>query len=145
MDSNKPTTVTFQPGELVIKENTACEALYIIKEGQLEVSKTSGAGEKIIIGLISSGQYAGETALLFGRMNTSNVTALTPVTAVKLSRSSIEAQLKTVPSWLIALTKGLIERLNSANEILKRNGLTDENLANRVRAMEEKFKKAQGG
>lgn len=133
--------VSFAPGEFLIREKTNSDALYIVKEGQLEVYKTGANGEKITIGLISSGQFVGETAMLLGRQNGSNVVALTPVKAVKLPRASIEAQLKTVPPWLLGLTKGLIERLQTANDILRRNGWVDEGLANAVKAVEDKFKK----
>lgn len=143
MDSSNQSNlvVTFQPGEFVIREKTKCEALYIVKEGQLEVYKTGSNGEKIPIGMISSGQYIGETALLLGIQNMSNVIALSPVTAVKLTRASIEAQLKTVPGWLLTLTKGLIERLHNANDNLRRNGWVDESLMTRLKAVEDKFKK----
>lgn len=139
--SNQTNTVEFKPGDFVIREKTGCDALYIIKEGQLEVYKTGSGGEKIVLGLISSGQYVGETALLLGKPHSSNVVALTPVKAIKLAKTSIESQLKTVPAWLIALTKGLIERLHNQNEIIRRNGWVDEKLAERVKTIEEKFKK----
>jgi len=140
-NSNQNNIVSIEPGEFIIREKTNSDALYIIKEGQLEVYRTTNNGEKVTIGLISSGQFAGETALLTGRQNTSNVVALTPVKAIKLPRASIEAQLKGVPSWLLGLTKGLIERLSGANDILRRNGWVDESLAQMVKAVEEKHKK----
>lgn len=145
MDSsnNQSGEVTFQPGDFLVREKTVCDALYIIKEGQLEVFRTGASGERVPIGLISSGQYVGETAMLLNRQHSSNVVALTPVKAVKLTRAAIEAQLEKVPGWLIALTKGLIDRLQAANEILRRNGLVDEVLQGRLRAVEEKFKKAE--
>jgi CRP-like cAMP-binding protein len=139
--SNQTNVVTFNPGDFIIREKTASEALYIIKEGQLEVYKTGANGEKIPIAMISSGQYVGEAALLLGTQNMSNVVALSPVKAVKLSKASIDAQLKAVPAWLIALTKGLIERMHNANDLLRRNGWVDETLAGRLKAVEEKFKK----
>ncbi len=136
-------TLKLNPGEFLIKEKTPCEALYIIKEGQLEVYRTASSGEKVTIGMISSGEYVGETALFKGGMNGSNVVALTPVTYIKLPRASIEAQLKTAPPWLVALTRGLIDRLHACNEIMRRNGLVDDKLVTRIRAVEEKFKKAE--
>jgi CRP-like cAMP-binding protein len=138
---NPSSTISLNPGEYLIREKTACEALYIITEGQLEVFKTGANGEKIPLGMVSSGQYVGETALLLGNQNMSNVVALSPVKAVRLPKASIETQLKTVPPWLIALTKGLIERLHSANDLLRRNGWVDETLSSRVKAVEEKYKK----
>jgi CRP-like cAMP-binding protein len=140
-NSNQTNVVSLQPGEFMIREKSACDALYIIKEGQLEVYKTGSNGEKIPIAMISSGQYVGEAALLLGIQNMSNVVALSPVKAVRLTKASIESQLKTVPSWLIALTKGLIERMHSANELIRRNGWVDESLAGRLKAVEDKFKK----
>ena len=139
--SNTNNLISLLPGEYMIREKSRCDALYIVTEGQLEVYRTASSGEKIPLGIVKSGQYVGETALLLGRNHGSNVVALTPVKAHRLTKESIEAQLKTVPAWLIALTKGLIERLNSANELLRRNGLVDESLSGQVKAVEEKFKK----
>jgi NTE family protein len=140
--SNQSNTVTFNPGDFVIREKTGCDSLYIIQEGQLEVYKTGTNGEKIPLGLVASGQYVGETALLLGTPHSSNVVALTPVKAIKLSKTSIDAQLKLVPAWLIALTKGLIERLHNQNEIMRRNGWVDESLSARLKTIEDKFKKS---
>lgn len=134
-------TISLLPGEFMIREKTGCEALFIIIEGQLEVYRTGGGGEKIPLGIIKSGQYVGETALLLGRPHSSNVVALTPVKAHRLTKEKIEQQMKGVPPWLIALTKGLIERLHSANELLRRNGMVDETLQSQVKAVEDKFKK----
>lgn len=134
--------IKLAPGEFMIREKTKCEALFIVKEGQLEVYKTSPSGEKILIGMISSGEYVGETALFKGTLNGSNVVALTPVVAVRLTKAAIEAQLKSVPSWLIALTRGLIERLHKANETMLRNGLVDNTLATKVKAIADKYPRA---
>jgi len=139
MDSN---TVSFNPGDYLIREKTNCDAIYIIKEGQLEVFRTGPNGEKVPVGLISSGQYVGETALLLDKPYSSNVVALTPVKAVKLARGAMETQLKQVPPWLLALTKGLIDRLQNQNEIMRKNGWVDEQLASRLKTIEDKFKKA---
>ena len=109
--SNQSNTITLQPGEFMIREKTVCDALYIVKEGQLEVFRTTPNGEKIPLGLISSGQYVGETALLSGRTHSSNVVALTPVKAIRLTKTAIEAQLEKVPGWLVALTKGKTKAL----------------------------------
>lgn len=137
MDSKAPSNVVeFEPGDFIIKEKTAGDALFIIKSGQLEVFKTDSNGGKIPLGIIGSGQYVGESAVLHDTNHTSNVVALTKVTAVKLSKKSIDQQLKQVPTWLVALTKGLITRLRHANDILRKNGLVDEGLAAAIKAAE---------
>ncbi len=143
MAANPDNTIKLQPGEYLIREKTSCEALYIIKEGQLEVFRTGSGGEKVIIGMISSGEYVGETALFKGTPNSSNVVALSPVTAIRLPKASIEAQLKTAPPWLVGLIRGLIERLHNANDVMRRNVIIDEKLTGRIKAVEDKFKKAE--
>jgi CRP/FNR family cyclic AMP-dependent transcriptional regulator len=138
---DKPSLATFAPGEYLVREKAACTAIYIIQEGQLEVYKLKSSGEKIPIGIISSGQYVGEMALLLGTPHLSSVVALSPVQALKISKASIEGQLKEIPPWLLALAKGLAERLNMANDTLRRNGWVDESLSERMKAVEQKFKK----
>ncbi len=139
MEAKSPTNlVELEPGEYMIREKTPGEALFIVKSGQLEVYKTDSSGNKIPLGIIGSGQYVGESAVLHETTHTSNVVALTKVLAIRLSKKSIDMQLKTVPSWLIALTKGLITRLRHNNEILRKNGIVDEGLASAVKAVEQK-------
>lgn len=138
MDSKSPSNlVEFKPGDFMIKEKGAGDALYIIKSGQLEVYKTDNQGNKIPLAIIGSGQYVGESAVLHGTSHTSNVIALTNVTAVKLSKSTIDQQLKQVPTWLVALTKGLITRLRHANDLMRKNGMIDESLAAAIKAAEK--------
>jgi CRP-like cAMP-binding protein len=144
MENTNPSinnVVTLEPGEYLIREKTRCDAVYVIKEGQLEVSRVNNDGQKIPIGMISSGQWAGEAALFLDQMHGASVMALTPVKAAKLPRSYVENALKSVPSWLVSMTKGAFERLQGANETLRRNGWVDEGLALRINAIEEKFKK----
>lgn len=134
--------VTFYPGEFLAKGTCGCDALYVIQEGQLEVYQTGKNGDKVVLGIIGSGEYVGETALLMNRSFTSNVVALTKVKAIKLSKATVDAQLKKVPQWLIALTKGLIVRLQAANETIRKNGLVDEKLTSAIQAIESNRNKA---
>jgi CRP-like cAMP-binding protein len=138
MESKAPSNIVeFNPGEFVIKEKTPGDAIFIIKTGQLEVFKTDGNGGRIPLGIIGAGQYVGESAVLHDTEHTSNVIALTKVTAIRLSKKSVDQQLKQVPSWLVALTKGLITRLRHANDILRKNNLVDEGLAAAIKAAEQ--------
>ena len=133
--------VKFKPGDHLIREQQQGTHLYIIKEGQLEVYKTKKGGERIPVAIIGSGEYVGETAVLLNDNYNSNVVALTKVTAVQLEKKYVDAQLKQVPTWLTALTVGLIDRLRRVNEVLKKHDLVDEALESRLKAIEENGKK----
>jgi CRP-like cAMP-binding protein len=76
----------------------------------------------------------------------SSVIALTDVEALQLSKSYIDNQLKQVPTWLVALTRGLIDRLRRSNESMKKHNLHDEGLEGRLKAIETNTanKKADG-
>ncbi len=140
--SNSLQNLDFEPGDYLAREKSGCDAMYIIKEGQLEVYRNGKNGEKIPLGIINSGEFVGETALLMERPFSSNVVALTKVKAVKMPKAMVTAQLNQAPKWLVSLTKGLILRLGAANDVLRRNGLVDEKLSNTTSAISSSNKKA---
>jgi hypothetical protein len=61
--------------------------------------------------------------------------------AVKISKEAIEAQLKQTPSWLVALLKSLVDRLQASNELLRRNSVVDETLNNAIKSAQDNTKK----
>ena len=128
--------VKFKPGDHLIRSGQAATHLFIIKSGQLEVYKTDKQGQKLPLAIIGSGEYVGETAVLLDDNYSSSVAALTDVEALQLSKAYIDAQLKQVPTWLVALTRGLIDRLRRSNETMKKHSLHDESLESRLRAIE---------
>lgn len=135
MSAIKQDIIELAPGAVLAKEDQPCAALYIVKEGQLKAFKTKD-GKEIPVGIINSGEYVGEMALLGGNTYTANVVALTKVKVIRLQKSAIEKQLELAPKWLIALTRGLVDRLNHANEVLKRNGISDEKMTSAIKAIE---------
>jgi len=138
MDKNKGKNIAkFKPGDHVVRANQTGSHLYIIKSGQLEVYKTSKSGDKLPLAIIGSGEYVGETAVLLDDNYSSNVVALTDVEALQLSKSYIDAQMKNVPVWLTALTRGLVDRLRRANETLRKHELHDQGLENQLKAIEQ--------
>ncbi|MEO0335469.1 MAG: cyclic nucleotide-binding domain-containing protein [Pseudomonadota bacterium] len=137
--------VKFKPGDHLIRVGQAGSHLYIIKSGQLEVYKTDKQGEKLPLALIGSGEYVGETAVLLDDNYSSSVVALTDVEALQLSKSYIDNQLKQVPTWLVALTRGLIDRLRKSNESMKKHDLHDEGLASRLKAIEDNTASKKSG
>ena len=135
--------VKFSPGEMVIQEKTNCDTLYVIKSGQLEVFKTGKGGQKIPLAIVNSGEYLGEGALLTGQNHSASAIALTEVQAINIGHEEMNAQLPQMPKWLSALTRGLVERLNHANELLRRNNIIDEQMMSAIQAIEVNNKKEE--
>lgn len=137
--------VKFKPGDHLIRTGQAPTHLYIIKSGQLEVYKTDRQGQKLSLAIIGSGEYVGETAVLLDDNYSSSVMAVTDVEALQLSKKYIDEQLKQVPTWLVALTRGLIDRLRKANESMKKHSLHDEGLESQLKAIEQNTANKKAG
>ena len=130
--------VVFEPGDFLAREKMACEAIFVIKEGQLKVFKNGKDGKEIPLAVIGSGEYIGEVAFFLGTPHSSNVVALTKVKAIKLPKTVIDRQLKDTPPWLLALLKGVIRRLHNSNETIRKYNVIDDKTATAVSAFEQK-------
>ena len=138
----KTEPVIFQPGELLVQEKTASDAIYVIKSGQLQAYKMKD-DVRIPLGIISSGEYVGEMAVLRESTHNNSVVALTEVEAVKLPKKIVQAELEKLSPWFLALVRGIAERLHDANELLRKNNLIDDSMQTKIKAIEEKAKKAE--
>ena len=87
--------LTYQPGEVIVREGDAADKFYLITNGEVEVLQ-SGHGNEVLARL-SSGQYFGEIGLLYGGRRTATVRAAadedTVVQVVAISRDLFNALL----------------------------------------------------
>lgn len=132
---DKSYEVEFNAGDYILREGANCDSLIIVKSGQIKIFKVSQSGAEIPLGIVQSGEYLGEMAMINDRSHSANAVALTKVVCIKLPTNVIEEQLKTVPSWLVALTRGLVHKLIKTNEVLRRNSIVDDSLSTAVKAI----------
>lgn len=137
---DKVQEVEYNPGDYILREGANCDTLIIVKSGQIEIFKTGHNGTHIPLGLVQSGEYLGEMAMISDRAHSANAVALTKTICIKIPTAVIEDQLKDLPSWLVALTRGLVYKLNKTNDVLRRNGIVDDTLTTAVRAIMEREK-----
>ena len=131
-------TVRFQAGTTLFRDGDARLSLYIINSGQIEIYKMTADGFRLPLAIVGSGEYLGETGLLDGHpFHASSAVALTDVEAIEIPASAIQAQLKLAPAWLVALTKGLAQKLRRTNDLIRRNRVADEKLTDAVEAAEQ--------
>lgn len=130
--------VEYNAGDYILREGANCDHLIIVKSGQIEVFKTGHGGSHIPLGLVQSGEYLGEMAMISDRPHSANAVALTKTICIRIPTSVIEEQLKELPSWLVALTRGLVYKLNKTNDVLRRNGLVDDTISTAVRAISDR-------
>ncbi|MCC6137299.1 MAG: cyclic nucleotide-binding domain-containing protein [Bdellovibrionaceae bacterium] len=138
LGKEKVQEVEYNPGDYILREGANCDHLIIVKSGQIEVFKIGIGGTHIPLGLVQSGEYLGEMAMISDRPHSANAVALTKTLCIRIPTSVIEEQLKELPSWLVALTRGLVYKLNKTNDVLRRNGIVDDTLTTAVRAITER-------
>lgn len=125
----KHSEVKFEAGSIIFKEGDLRQELYIIKSGQVAIFKMTPQNERLPLGIINSGEYLGETGLLENKPRHGTwAVALTDVEAICISAEAINEQLKSAPPWLVALCKGLAQKLRGMNDLVRRNKLADDSL-----------------
>jgi CRP/FNR family transcriptional regulator, cyclic AMP receptor protein len=135
---DKVSEVEYQPGDYIIREGAQCDSLIVVKSGQIEIFKVGKNNSHITLGLVQSGEYLGEMSLITDRPHFANAVALTKTVCLKIPNSVIEEHMRQLPSWLVALTRGLVYKLDKTNDVLRRNGIVDETLNTAVKAITER-------
>jgi cAMP-dependent protein kinase regulator len=74
-------TLTYAPGQAVVRAGDAPDGYYVIRRGTAEVSLPDGA----VVRTLGPGDSFGELALLFGGPRTATVTALSELACARLS------------------------------------------------------------
>ena len=116
--------------------------MFIVNKGQVHVFKENSDGEQVTLGLVNSGEYLGEVAVFGDKNHQASAEALSDVECIEISSKAIHDQMKTAPTWLIALTRGLVDRLIRTNETLRKHNLVDPALSDKVKNIKSKFAEA---
>jgi len=101
--------VVFNPSEVMFREGTKGESLYVIETGRVALTR-----EGREIGTLSAGDIIGEIALLTDQARTATAKAIDAVKAMELSRGDFETICKSAPFFANAvreLAGGRLEEL----------------------------------
>ncbi len=106
-------TVTFLPGDIVIGEGEKGDALYIVRQGKVQVERGKGHHVEVVAEL-SSGDFVGETALLGEQLRTATVRSKIPSTMIRLTRRDVLSLAGNNPEVAHRLEKAMAERGRAA-------------------------------
>jgi len=81
--------ITFESGEIVIHEGESGDSLFIIRNGSVEVFKTSADGKEVSLGTLTEGSYFGELSLFDAHPRSATVRTLEHTDFLFLSRSDL--------------------------------------------------------
>ncbi|MCH6583670.1 MAG: cyclic nucleotide-binding domain-containing protein, partial [Proteobacteria bacterium] len=93
-------TATYLPGDTIIGQHERGDAFYIITHGDVSVFRSSG-GEEVQIGELGTGDFIGETSLLYyqarSHERSATLKARTPITLLRIRHQDILKLMKKHP------------------------------------------------
>jgi CRP-like cAMP-binding protein len=90
--------------------------MYVIRDGQVKVTKLSGDGREKILELLGPGDFFGEMSLLDNAVRSASVKSLTETRIMALSRSDFLKELRRNPDLAMAVIQELTHRVRQMDE-----------------------------
>ncbi len=100
----------FEAGTQIIAEGETPEGVFVVLQGEVEISHDSPDGQGPRLQL-NSGNLIGDVPLLCGRGYVGAVSAKTAVVALRLPKDLFFELLETIPDFSLALSRDLAARL----------------------------------
>ena len=113
-------TVSIPAGQLVLREGDPGDSLYVVLEGELEVTKRQGSRE-MQLALYGPGQFFGEMALLERAPRSASVRALRESSLLVIGQAAFQTLLSCSSSAPLKILYTVTSRLRSTESMLIQN------------------------
>lgn len=120
---------TFRSGENIFKEGDAGDGLYILTDGQVEISVQLREGVRHVFALIEPGQVFGEMAVVEDQPRSASAVACEAVAAFFVPRAEMLELVAASPALALALLREISGRLREFNRQHLREVIQAERLA----------------
>lgn len=117
--AKRATARSFARGDTIIHQGDAGDCCYILTSGVARVTIIAANGREITLDFLEKGAVAGEIALLDGLDRTASVSAIEPVTALRLDRSAMREIIAERPAFAWQLLGQMAKRLRTANATIE--------------------------
>ena len=107
-------------GELLIEQGQRGDAMYVILDGEFEVTKQSG-GEEVVLSVRRTGEHIGEMALLDQSPRAASVRALRESQVLMVSNAAFQQVLACSPPAVKAVLQTVTARVRSMEALLTQN------------------------
>ena len=119
---------TVRAGEVIIREGTPADGLYVVLEGAVDVTRRREATE-LLVGQLREGDLFGEMSCLRKTGATATVTVRRPGSLLRLQRADFDALVMTFPTVLELVSELSEERAQNLDAILSGSAVfTEEGL-----------------
>jgi CRP-like cAMP-binding protein len=110
-------TRTFKAGEVVFREGERGHTMFVVRTGQVRISKRVRAVERTLAAL-GPGEFFGEMAVLSGRPRTATATAIDGLTLLELDEKRFDAMIHSQAEIAARILKKLARRLDDADALI---------------------------
>ena len=108
--------ISLREGEVIFREGEQGDSLYLIGEGSVKISKIGRGGKQETLGVVRSGDFFGEMALLDGQPRSAMAMAAEPTVLGTVGEETFEQIVELAPSRLhINFLRSVTQRLRSVN------------------------------
>jgi signal transduction histidine kinase len=113
-------TISVPAGQLVLQEGDPGDALYVVLDGELEITKRQG-GQDILLAVSRAGEFLGEMSLLEQRPRSASVRTLQESRLLVISQAAFQTLLSCSPSAPLRILHTLTSRLRNNESVLMQN------------------------
>ncbi len=110
----------FPKGARVFHEGDASDACYVIRSGEVRVTREHPDGRAIALATLGPGELVGELAMIDGGARSASVEALTDVELLAVSATDMRGLLERNAQITAKLVVALTKRLRETNERISR-------------------------
>ncbi|HEX2388655.1 MAG TPA: Crp/Fnr family transcriptional regulator [Solirubrobacterales bacterium] len=111
---------SFPKGARVFHEGDRSDACYVIRSGEVRVTREHSDGRAIALATLGTGELVGELAMLDGGVRSASVEALTEVELLAVSATDMKGLLERNAQITAKLVVALTRRLRETNERISR-------------------------
>ncbi len=111
---------SFPKGARVFHEGDQSDACYIIRDGEVRVTREHSDGRAIALATLGPGEIVGELAMLDGEVRSASVEAVTDVELLAIAARDMRGLLERNPEITAKLVVALTQRVRETNERVAR-------------------------
>jgi CRP/FNR family cyclic AMP-dependent transcriptional regulator len=105
------------PGELLFNEGDKGDAMYLIREGKIKITKGRGADEKVLA-VLKEGDFFGEMAIIDGSPRSATATSVTDTSLLVIDKETFRNKIKENP-LIEYILETLARRLRTTDEQIR--------------------------
>jgi uncharacterized membrane protein len=126
--------VSREDGQIVFRQGDPPHAMYLVREGKVEISLWTEDNEELVISILGDGDFFGELALLDGSPRTATAKAVGHAELLEMSEKDLFAFLRRKPEVSISMMSEIARRLRTSNSLIEHRATRNVN-----QVIEEKY------